>query len=342
MKKITFIRAVETQFGGAENFLTRLCGALQKRGVAFDALHSHLPKWLPSWLRAWLFNFHLRLQKGKRFYFALDRIDSADIYRAGDGVHKAYIKTRHRSFNPLHWTYCALEKRCFENAKRIIANSEKVKRDLLTEYDIPESKIRVVYNGISMPTLDRLSARQNLESEFPEIKNKAIILMAGTGFERKGVPAFLDKIQGLKIPFHAFIVGKDKNSFKYENLAEALNLQAKVTFTGMRSDMDQFYQSADLFLFLPDYEPFGNVVLEALSYGVPVFSHAKCGASELLPNDWRIDDATTATDKIENLLTDQSTWQAASEQALSIAKSFPIEKTTLETLAIIKEVMNEH
>lgn len=341
MKKITFVRAVQTQFGGAENFLSRLVEALKAQNIDIETLHSTAPKWLPSWLKARSFNRKCRKEKGNRFYFSLDRIDSADIYRAGDGVHKAYMQTRTLSSNPLHKTYCDLEKKCFENAKRIIVNSDKIRQEILEEYDVDPNKIRLVYNGINLPTtMDRTAARNQIDSEFPSAKNKPIILTAGSGFQRKGVKCFLKIISKIKTDFQAFVVGKEKDMEPYKALAKQLGVCDKVTFTGMRSDLDQFYQAADLFLFMPTYEPFGNVVLEALSYGTPTITSKHNGAHEILPAEYCFGDGSV--ELIDRLLTDQTVWQQASEQALEIAKQHPMTKTTEETLAVIKEVLDEH
>lgn len=341
MKKITFVRAVQTKFGGAENFLFRLVETLKAQNIDVETLHSTAPKWFPSWLKARLFNRKCRNDKGNRFYFSLDRIDSADIYRAGDGVHKAYMKTRTVSSNPLHRTYCELEKKCFENAKRIIVNSNKIRDEILEEYDVDPAKIRLIYNGINLPEqTDRHAARANIESEFPMAKGKPIILTAGSGFERKGVKCFLKIISKLETDVQAFVVGKEKDLAPYQALAKQLKISDKVIFTGMRSDLDQFYQAANLFLFMPTYEPFGNVVLEALSYGTPTITSKNCGAHEILPTECCFGRASVK--RIERLLTDQTFWQQAAGQALQTAKAHPMSKTTEETLAVIKEVLDEH
>lgn len=339
MKKITFIRAVDSKHGGAENFLTRLMTELKNQGVDCTVKHSSIPKWLPSWIRAWRFNAQVRHQKGSQFYFSLDRIDSADIYRAGDGVHRSYMKTRKTSSNPLHWTYCTLEKRCFNNAKKIIANCLRVKQEIIDEYGISADKISVIYNGINIPKINRKAARDAIDQEFPQAKNKPIILMAGSGFERKGVKAFLQQIAKLNTSFHAFIVGKEKHPEPYYQLAQSLGLTDKVTFTGMRDDLNAFYQSARLFLFMPSYEPFGNVVLEALANQTPALTNHTCGAHEILPAPFQIQPNEDKTALIEQLLSDDAFWQQSSDQAFEIAKAHPISKTTAETLAVIKEVM---
>ena len=146
MKKIYFIRANKTPFGGAENYLTRLSASLNKQNIEHGVINSPFPKFLGSWVRALLFNTYASLIKRDKFYFSLERITCPDIYRAGDGVHKKFLDIEKKSrINPLHFVYLFLEKRCFRNAKHIIANSKMIKDQIVQVYDIDSNKISVVY-----------------------------------------------------------------------------------------------------------------------------------------------------------------------------------------------------
>src|SRR5204862_7175129 len=55
-----------------------------------------------------------------------------------------------------------------------------------------------------------------------------------------------------------------------------------VIFAGPMRDVENAYAAADLFVFLPIYEPSANVVVEALAAGLPIVTSAQNGASELI------------------------------------------------------------
>jgi UDP-glucose:(heptosyl)LPS alpha-1,3-glucosyltransferase len=59
---------------------------------------------------------------------------------------------------------------------------------------------------------------------------------------------------------------------------------ANAIFAGPMADVEQAYAAADLFVFLPIYEPSANVVFEALVAGLPVVTSAMNGASEVVEN----------------------------------------------------------
>jgi len=338
MKKITFLRLKKNAFGGAEKYLERLAKKLKEKNIDYEIIHANLPKWLPSWIKVLMFSQKVCKNKDDKFYFSLDRITCPDIYRAGDGVHKEYLKTKGFTLNPLHLAYLYLEKRSFLNAKKIIANSKMVKNQIISNYKIDPDKIEVIYNGIEIKKFDKLKAKESLKKEF-DIDDEKIILFVGSGFERKGVKEFLEIISKIDLDFKAFIVGKDKNIKKYKKIAKDLGLEKKVIFTGPRKDVDTFYAASDIFLFPTHYEPFSNVVLEAMSFENVTFTTLKNGACEILPKDFVMKNPKdfSIVSKIKELLTDEKTLEKNQKEMREISKNYTIEKNAQKTLEVINE-----
>ena len=335
MKKLTFLRLKPSKFGGAERYLQRLTDELKKQNIDFEIEYSTAPKFLPSWIKAIWFNIETCLNKKNKFYFSLERITCPDIYRAGDGVHKVFLKIEKKSkLNPLHLVYLFIEKRMFKNAKKIIANSNMVKTQIINTYNINAKKIEVIYNGI---TLKEKTDFNDIKKEF-SIKNEKIILYIGSGFKRKGVKEALDIISKLKGDFKFIIIGKEKNLNWYKNYTKELNIENNVIFTGPRSDVNKFYSMADIFLFPTHYEPFSNVILESLNFECISFTTRQNGASEILPKEWIIDE--NIIKKIQYLLDNENELKKFQKQAKEISKNFSIEKNVQKTLKVINEINN--
>ena len=230
-RELHFIRSNKTKFGGAERYLSRLTEALKKQNIDFQIVNSIFPKFLPSWLRVILFNFQVCLFKNDKFYFSLDRITCPDIYRAGDGVHKVFLDIKKKSkLNLLHPIYLFLEKRCFKNAKCIIANSLMVKEQIINCYDINPDKVRVIFSGIESKEIYYQKAFEKLSKQYLINKDQFILLYVGSGFKRKGVKEFLEILSRLdKNNIMAFVIGKEKNINYYQKLAKELDLPLVAT-----------------------------------------------------------------------------------------------------------------
>jgi len=335
MQKIIFLRLKPSKFGGAENYLSRLTDVLKKKNIEFEIKYSSAPKFLASWIKAIWYNLEVCTFKKNQFYFSLERVTCPDIYRAGDGVHKVFLEVEKKSkFNPLHLVYLYIEKRMFKNAKKIIANSKMVKHQIIDTYNIDENKIKVIYNGIPLKELVKFS---DIKKEF-NIKNEKILLYVGSGFKRKGVKEVIEIASKLN-NYKLFIVGKEKKIDEYKNYAK--NLGVNAIFTGPRSDVDKFYSMADIFLFPTHYEPFSNVILEAMNFKCVVFTTKQNGASEILDNEFVMNNPKDyKIELIQKLLDDENLLKQIKEKNKQIANNFSIEKNVNETLKVINEVID--
>jgi len=340
VNKIYLIREKASKFGGAEVYLSRLSKTLKKNNIEHQIVNSIFPKFLPSWLRIILFNLQVCLTKNNRFYFSLERIVCPDIYRAGDGVHKVFLSIENKSkLNPLHPIYLYLEKRCFNNAKRIIANSKMIKDEIINTYGVNLNKIDVIYNGVESKKIVYQDSFDRLSKEFGLDKDVPILLYVGSGFKRKGVKEFLEIIARLENKnIKAFVIGKEKNIKYYKQLSRDLKVDKKVVFTGARQDVDDFYTISDVFLFPTRYEPFSNVVLEAMSFNNAVFTTMQNGAHEVLENEFIMSDSQdfSVVKKIDRLLANTNDLNDIKNNNKSKADHFSIELNMINTMNVIK------
>jgi len=250
--------------------------------------------------------------------FSLERTRRQDVYRAGDGVHRVWLERRRQyarwwrrpwvGRGAFHRTMLELEAQVFDPARtgHIIVNSEMVGREIRAHYRFPEARLHLVRNGVPLDRFasgDRAAARAQLGVKPDEF----LLLFVGSGWERKGlrfllraldrfvwarlrdtftrglaaaqtprdwIAAFLpDSGAKPELRLKLLVVGKGR---------PPTTARPYVIFAGPRSDLEQIYAAADLFVFLPIYEPSANVCFEALAAGLPVVTTAQNGASEVI------------------------------------------------------------
>lgn len=315
--KIAVIRQKYSDFGGAERYTAALIESLLKAGhevhvfanewkMKDDGLKDrsiifhHVPmlKGL-SVLQVMSFAVNVRrLLKRQQFdiIHSFERTLYQDIYRAGDGCHREWLKQRRKidppgksifhRINPLHIALLWIEKQIFKegNYKAIMANSLRGKKEIVDLYGVPENKIYVIYSAVDSKrfTVDNgQEKKQKLCRQFGINPDNPLLLFVGSGFQRKGLPVTLQALALLPFPAHLIVVGKERLS-PYQRLAKKLGVDSSVTFTGPIPDVAPFYAGADLFIFPTIYEPFSNVCLEAMAAGLPVVTSRINGASEVL------------------------------------------------------------
>lgn len=344
-EKISFVRLDYTSLGGAESYLKNFCESLTTEGIDYEIIHGNMPKWFSSWIKALWFNVQVKLKKNNRFYFSLARITSADVYRAGDGVHRAYMKALGLHFwqNPLHLTYCYLERKCFRNAKKIITNSELVKNEIIHYYKISSDKIIVIPNGVKIPKkIDFLEAKKRVCKQLKISFDKKIILFVGSGFRRKGVDRYLEILSRVKSDYVGIVIGKDKKVNSYRALAKKLGIFKQIYFLPVHPDISDFYAASDIFLFPVRYEPFGNVVLEAMAHHCAVITTEQCGTSRFLPakDIISISAQDSIINRIDMLLTNADLLETVKDMNFTEAKKLTIHKNVTETLTILENVLS--
>ena len=217
---------------------------------------------------------------------SLERILGCDVYRAGDGVHRAWLERRaqiggpwqrlSRLLNRKHSATLALEKSLFADrgAGRVIANSRMVKEEIARFYGYPLEKIDVVYNGVPLDAFrgseeDRAKNRQALGLGPEEVA----VLFAGSGWERKGLRFAVEAVEKCGKQMRLLVAGRgDERKFS----------SARVRFLGVVSDMPALYGAADIFLLPTIYDPFSNACLEALAAGLPVITTRANGFCEIM------------------------------------------------------------
>jgi UDP-glucose:(heptosyl)LPS alpha-1,3-glucosyltransferase len=140
----------------------------------------------------------------------------------------------------------------------------------------------------------------------------------------------------------AFIVGKEKKIEFYKNIAKQLRIESRVFFVGARNDVDDFYTISDIFLFPTHYEPFGNVILEAMNKKNVIFTTMQNGASEILNKEFLMQSPSdySVVDKINKLISDPIKIKSIQEENFSMSRNFSIDNNLKQTIDLIDEVTN--
>ncbi len=290
VQDIGLVRRGYSASGGAEAYLLRLAAGLQKRGcrTTFYTTEDwpddrwkfgdiiHLPGHGPlEFARA----FREARTPGQ-LVLSLDRVPGCDVYRAGDGVHAAWLARRGkfeagwkrtlRAFNPKHFALTSLEREVFRSIRLVIANSQMVADEIRHWHDFPADRIRVVPNGIggSIPSIPRAEARERLDIP----AGTFCVLFVGTGWERKGLRFAIEAVERID---NAILLVAGRGPSKRHRSASA-------RFLGPMSDLSALFSAADVFTLPTIYDPFSNACLEALAAGLPVVTTTANGFSEII------------------------------------------------------------
>ena len=139
----------------------------------------------------------------------------------------------------------------------------------------PPRSWRVVYNGIAAKPVDR------------KAKSTFIIGFAGQMTEHKRPERFLyalSQVNKINPDIKGIMAGDGPLLRDLRSLAKKLYIDKNVEFPGYVFNLESFYATISVLVLTSDHEPFGRVILEAMSYGCPVVTADVGGVSEIVNN----------------------------------------------------------
>lgn len=169
------------------------------------------------------------------------------------------------------------------HANRIYVVSEPVRREVIQQFRLKESAVIVTPNGVTRKRVDPASRRMLRESY--QIANGKLILYVGLILNRRHVPTLIRTMSLLDESYRLAIIGNNR-TFPPENLkdvVEKAQVANRVQVLEYVSDkvLHDYYQMADVFVYLSEYEGFGIPPLEAMSYDLPVILSRKPAMDEI-------------------------------------------------------------
>jgi UDP-glucose:(heptosyl)LPS alpha-1,3-glucosyltransferase len=309
--RIIFVRQQFTPFGGGELILDRTITAMTARGMRvallarswsgradIEFIRCDPPRFPRIWREPWFARAaceRLGHESGS-IVQAHERIPCCDVFRAGDGVHAAYLENRARGMtklarlaqwlDPYHRSVLHLERALFLNQRlqAVLANSAMVADEIVRHYSYPRERIHLVPNGIDLARFRpeaRVQHRAKIRAQLGVDKNRPVVLFIGSGFKRKGLAAAIAALALSRIDAELWVIGGDRRSGAYAALASRVGLATtRLRLIGPVTDPLPYYAGADALILPAVYDPFPSTVIEALACGLPVVTSTGCGARD--------------------------------------------------------------
>lgn len=213
-----------------------------------------------------------------------DRAPGAEVVRASGGVHAAWTGIgadsawrRLRARLPAERAVGEAERASFAAALLVIANAEKVGRELAFFHGVGPERVRLVRTGVDLARFAPDAERRRSLRAARGVSGR-VAAFVGHGFRRKGLDTALAAFLAAAGPRDAlWVIGRDAASSSWR----ARCRDPRVTFLGAQ-DPARWLPAADALLAPSRYDAASNVVLEALACGVPPVVSLADGSSEVV------------------------------------------------------------
>lgn len=369
--KIAFIKQKKVPFGGGEGYVCRLMKGCAQHGHEVHLITACWPAEdfdFPVTVHTVPINRRSRRTKLFSFaesvrqcvdaaefdcVFSMERTESQQIWRAGEGVHKVWLEHR-AEFEPGwktwfnrhssgHRAYLEMEERCVRSTPHIIANSAMVEGYIKRIYPDLSAEIHVIHNGCDLnffSPADRAESRREIVSRHGLDADVPLILFPGSDWVRKGLKQAFRVLA--RVPEAQLIVAGRDHSVPWMNLARQLGVSGRVIFAPPTQSLRTYYRAADAALLPTWSDPFANVSLEAVACGTPLVTTAYNGGCEIVKqgeNGFTAKspaDVETMADGLRMLL--MRRYEPLRAQAVSASVGdCTLERNWRETLAVIQK-----
>lgn len=317
MKVALGIRELLPEKGGAERYCFDLVKFLAQKGVevhVFTSAYTELdtritihlvpvvPLW--KWVRCLTFAINCRrMMRKERFDCIMgigDTLD-ADLLQPHGGVHWRWFwrglegyrkpfpwafKLLGRALSTKQWVKGWIEDYPYARAKKVVAISEMVRRDIIDYYGISEEQVVTIYNGVDTERFHPRNKeyRDEVRRRYG-IENSALLLLfVSHNFRLKGLRYLIEALPLIKMTragVRLMVIGRDRAA-PYLRLAKSVECADDVIFVGAVQRLERFYAAADIMVHPTFYDPCSLAVLEALASGLPVITTIYNGAGWII------------------------------------------------------------
>ncbi|HEY1458347.1 MAG TPA: glycosyltransferase family 4 protein [Solirubrobacteraceae bacterium] len=230
------------------------------------------------------------------------------IHATEYGRHQGWVDKHPQSW--IHGIECWMARR----ADRVITCSHYMRGHVADIFDLDESRISVIPNGIDPMDLQPVDDLGTLRARFAAPQQKLVILVGRLVYEKgfqlalQALPSIIDRLGDVRF----LVAGSGTHEEQLKAQAQELGLFEHGSFLGWIGDdvLHSLYRIADLCVVPSIYEPFGLVALEAMACGCPCIVADTGGLREVVPAGERVGlrfnggDADHLGVMIERLLTD--------------------------------------
>jgi UDP-glucose:(heptosyl)LPS alpha-1,3-glucosyltransferase len=276
------------------------------------------------------------------------------FWRGLEGYRKPFpwiFKFIGRSLSFKQWAKGIIEDAPYAKAKKVIAISEMVRRDIVDYYGISEGRMTVIYNGVDTERFHPRNRRyrEEIRSYYGLGSKDLLLLFVSHNFRLKGLRYLIQALALIKRKrenVKLLVIGRDRAE-PYRRLAKKLGYGVDVLFAGGVRDLARYYASAGILVHPTFYDPCSLAVLEALASGLPVITTRRNGAGGIIEDGLEgfvLDDPRDVETLAEKILylADPIRLKKTSAAARRLAVKFSQKRSYQKLLEAMKSIAAPH
>lgn len=236
----------------------------------------------------------LKLKRQKHYKACISFMDSANIVNILTGSRYCNViinivnnmSAQGKNIPVYRWVVCPLIRMFYNRADKIVAVSEEVKKDIVSNFGVNPQKVTSILCSIDIEDIDNQIKCDVTEFEKIWFSKEKTVITAGRMEKQKGqwhlIRAFsrvLEQIPDAKL----VIFGNGSLEGYLKKLVRDYHMESSVLFYGFNKNLDKYISRSAVFVFPSLYEGLSMTILEALACSVPcIATDCSSGTKEQL------------------------------------------------------------
>ncbi len=207
-----------------------------------------------------------------QYYLALIGVGLAKKFKVG-------LEIQVHGFEKYYGLRKIVAKYVLPRANAIRCVSQRLKKQLIKEFNVKEEKITVVpiFVDINTPNFQRGIKAGN----FIFLTVGRLVPVKNIGIQIEAMKEVIKKYPEIEL----WIIGDGSEKNNYELQIKNYKLEKNVKLFGWKNELDKYYEKADVFLLTSNAEGWGMAVIEAAGYGLPIIMTDVGCAGEVIKNN---------------------------------------------------------
>lgn len=345
------------QIGGAEKLISEISPLLREKGhevdvLAFDGADTHFKKSLENdGIKVYSFDrncnvynplFIFKLARMMREYDIVHTHNTAPQLFAAIGsvlCSVVLVTTEHNTSNRRRdWKwYVSIDRWMYQQYRKVICISNQAEENL-RKFHPTLKNVCTIYNGVNVHKFHDAKPLESLRSE-----KTTVVMVAGFRYQ-KDQDTLIRSFSHLdKDKYELWLVGDGERRSELESLIKEKNLSSNVKLLGIRADIPEVLQSADIVVMSSHFEGLSLSNVEGMSVGKPFIASDVDGLREVVTGYGLLfphgDDKALAS-IIQRLSEDKAYYQQIADKCYERAQMYDIQKMVDSYSDLYKSILS--
>lgn len=222
--------------------------------------------------------------------------------------------------------YAPIDRWMYSKYGHVICISEGTEKNLVESVKGISGKTSVIFNGVDLSKFECVGGDTCMKPSGDE--SISIIQVAGFRYQ-KDQDTVIKALQYLPWNYNLYLVGDGARREELESLVVGLNLQKRVYFLGVRTDVPSLLQKSDVVVVSSHWEGFGLAAVEGMAACKPVFASDIEGLREVVDGAGILfghGNERDLAEKVESIMSNMPYYREVAEKCRQRAKDFDISK----------------